>query len=140
MKIYQAVQTLLVGNRQTDILEWSKSPLMSLLHYKISSKSTNRCKRCIVLRSLKSAILKWLKLRDWTVWSQGNLQCHHVHTKFHPNPQIDSNVAPLRSLNVRLLEWSTSPSVLSPTYKLSSKSTNQLKNVIRRFFAPTSEV
>jgi hypothetical protein len=30
MKIYQAVQMLLVGHRQTAILEWSRSPLMPL--------------------------------------------------------------------------------------------------------------
>jgi hypothetical protein len=24
-----------------------------------------------------------------------NIQCHHLHTKFHPNPQIGSKVAPL---------------------------------------------
>jgi hypothetical protein len=23
-----------------------------------------------------------------------NIQCHHLHTQFHPNPQISSKVAP----------------------------------------------
>jgi hypothetical protein len=118
MKIYQAVQTLLVGNRQADILEWSKSTLMSLLHYNISSKSTKLCKGCIVLRSLKVRHFEMVeatglnsmsscpykissKSTDWfkccttqkfkrpTFWSdRRHLQCYHLHTEFHPNPPI----------------------------------------------------
>jgi hypothetical protein len=48
-----------------------------------------------------SAILEWLR-----IWSQGHLWCHHLHTKFHPNPPIDSKAIKgflytyLRSLNV----------------------------------------
>jgi hypothetical protein len=32
-----------------------------------------------------------LSLHKLTV---NNIQCHHLHTKFHPNPPIGSNVAP----------------------------------------------
>jgi hypothetical protein len=35
MKICQAVQKLLVGDRQTAIFEWSRSPLMPLSQYEI---------------------------------------------------------------------------------------------------------
>jgi hypothetical protein len=44
--------------------------------------------------------------QHWIVWSRGHLQCHHVHTRFHPNPLIGSKVIKgfpgthLRSLNV----------------------------------------
>jgi hypothetical protein len=58
--------------------------------YKISSKSTNRFKSCTHLRSLTSSILVWLKLRHWIVRRRGHLQCHHLHTIFHPNPPIGS--------------------------------------------------
>jgi hypothetical protein len=33
-----------------------------------------------------------LSLHKLTV---NNIQCHHLHSKFHPNPPIDSKVAPI---------------------------------------------
>jgi hypothetical protein len=26
------------------------------------------------------------------VWSRDNIQCHHLHTKFHPNPTVGSKL------------------------------------------------
>jgi hypothetical protein len=71
---------------------------MSWRQYKISTKSTSRFKSCTHLRSLKA--------RHWILWSRGHLQCHHLHTRLHPNSPIYSKVikgflcAHLRSLNV----------------------------------------
>jgi hypothetical protein len=52
MKIYQAVQKLLVGDTQTAMSGLPRSPLIPLKQYRISSKSTNQFKRCTHLRSL----------------------------------------------------------------------------------------
>jgi hypothetical protein len=36
-------------------------------------------------------IIYLLPLNNLTV---NNIQCHHLHTKFHPNPTVGSKVAP----------------------------------------------
>jgi hypothetical protein len=67
---------------------YSRQYSMSSPPYKISPNSTNRFKSCAHLTTLTSAILKWLKLRNLIVWNQGRLQCHQIHTKFHPKFKI----------------------------------------------------
>jgi hypothetical protein len=46
-------------------------------------------------------------LKPWhsILWSRGHIQCHHLHTRFFPNPPIGSKVkgclcTHLRSLNI----------------------------------------
>jgi hypothetical protein len=75
----------------------SRSLPMSLPPFKISSKSTN-----------------WFKFappqnfKRPPFWSdRRHLQCHHLHTKIHPNPPISGNIimvflcTHLRNLNFR---------------------------------------
>jgi hypothetical protein len=60
----------------------SRSSSMSSSSYKISSKSTNRFKSCTTS-----------KFNRPPFWSdRRHLQCHHLHTKFQPNPPNSSNV------------------------------------------------
>jgi hypothetical protein len=74
--------------------------------YKISSKSS-QFKSCTHLRSLNVGHFGMVEAMALNIWSWGHLQCHHLHTRFHPNPLIGSKVIKgflcthLRSLNVR---------------------------------------
>jgi hypothetical protein len=93
MKLYQAVQKLLVGDLQTDShFGMVKVILMPLKQYKISYKSTNPLKSCIHLRSLNV--------------------CHY------------GTVEATRLKNMA----SRPPSVSSPPYIISSKSTTLFKS------------
>jgi hypothetical protein len=75
-----------------------------------------------------------------------SLQCHYLHTKFHPNPPIGSKIikgylyAHLRNLEVRHFGMaeamklknvtSRSPSMASPAYNISLKSTSVQKLLV----------
>jgi hypothetical protein len=60
----------------------SRSSSTSSSSYKISSKSKNRLK-----------VAAPQKFKRPQIWSdRRHLQCHHLHTKFHPNPPVISNV------------------------------------------------
>jgi hypothetical protein len=112
--------------------------------YKMSSKSTNRFKSCIHLRSLNIRHFGMVEATAMNSRSRCYLQCHQFLRRFHPNPPIDSKVITgflythLRSLNVRHFGMaedtrfknmsSRSSSMASPAYKMSWKSTHRFKS------------
>jgi hypothetical protein len=71
-------------------------------------------------------------------FTENNIQCHHLHAKFHPNTPIGKSCTLLRSLNVHhftiievtalnIMESKPS-SMSSPPYKISPKSANRLRS------------
>jgi hypothetical protein len=73
--------------------------------YKISSKSNKRFTSCAHLISLNARYIEMVEATGLNM-EEGRLQCHHLHTKFHPNPLNGSKIkvflyTHLRSLNIR---------------------------------------
>jgi hypothetical protein len=88
MKIYQAVQNFLVGDRQTDSHFGMIEVTFSVI---------------ICIQNFNQIHQSFQKLSG----SRDNIQCHHPHTKLYPNPPNGSKVIKvflythLRSLNAR---------------------------------------
>jgi hypothetical protein len=52
-----------------------------------------------------SAILEWLKIRDWKVRCRGHLQWHNLSTEFHKNLPIGSKVIRGDTQTDRQTDW-----------------------------------
>jgi hypothetical protein len=73
----------------------------------------------------------WLMLRDWISGCYGHIQYHHLHTNFHPNWPITSEVIRgflyihLGSLNVRHFGMAEATSLKGVASRLSSMADRQ---------------
>jgi hypothetical protein len=103
--IYQAVQELLVRDRQTDDFGIIDVNIKAITTTQISSKSTNRFNVCTHLRSLNVHHLEMAEeLRDWTAWSQGHLQYHLSIQNSNETNESVQKLQHLRYLNVSHFE------------------------------------
>jgi hypothetical protein len=98
----------------------------------------------IHLRILTSTIFEWLKLLN-KKWRRG--QCHHLNTKFNPNPQLVQTVlgclcTDLRSLNIAIFGMAEARGLKKYCTEITSSSIQNLIQIlsIGSKVAPTSEV
>jgi hypothetical protein len=137
----------------SNILEWFKlrdtnMALMSSFTYKISSKSIHRFKSYTHLRGLNVCHFEILEVTGLKVWHLGHLQRHHLHTKFHLNPPIGSNVTSNSGVCILPLwnSWSYDIKNVvsrSPSMSISVQNfikTHQSVQKLLEFFSPTSQI